>query len=388
MFKIIRTEEEFNAIKADWDRFTDNNSDSNVFLSHDWIASWIKYFLKGKKGRQLFIIAEYDDNEGTIKSIAPFYIDVFFLVFKCLRFISDDYSDYLGIAADNTGAIFNMLDEINSYLNVKRGGYKEIKEINKKEENGFRADMIYLKQVSEEQSGKILKYEKDKLHLTRKSGGDCYYALLPHTVEKYLEGFNSKQRYNILKRVKTAEKKAVQYISISIKNGDGNNIDYYLEEFFKLHQKRWNKKGKRGVFHNNKINAFFKSLFTALYNNGILNLSFLKYNDRLIAASACFDIKDKRQVYLPGFDPEYSFLQPGIVLTYYNIREAISLNCKEFDFLKGSEDYKRRFLAVKRANYKIYIYKTKIIYPIFKLNLFLKNEFFPKIKNIFICKYE
>ena len=382
MFKIIRTEEEFNRVKADWDSFILKNSASNVFLSHDWVAKWITYFVKGKKGRQLFIIAEYDDNEGTIKSVAPFYIDVFFIVFKCLRFISDDYSDYLGIAANDTGAVFNMLNEINSYLNVKRSGYKEI---NKKEKNRFRADIIYLKQVSEEQSGKILKYEKDKLHLTSKSSGDCYYALLPHTVEEYLERFNSKQRYNILKRVKTAEKKSVQYISVSIKNSNNgnNNFDYYLDEFFKLHQKRWNEKGKQGVFHNNKINAFFKSLFTALYNNGILNLSFLKYNDRLIAASACFDIKDKRQVYLPGFDPEYSFLQPGIVLTYYNIREAISLNYKEFDFLKGSEDYKRRFLAVKRANYKIYIYKYKIIYKVFKLNLFLKQELFSKIRSIF-----
>lgn len=382
MFKIIRTEEEFNRVKADWDSFILKNSASNVFLSHDWVAKWITYFVKGKKGRQLFIIAEYDDNEGTIKSVAPFYIDVFFIVFKCLRFISDDYSDYLGIAANDNGAVFNMLNEINSYLNVKRSGYKEI---NKKEKNRFRADIIYLKQVSEEQSGKILKYEKDKLHLTSKSSGDCYYALLPHTVEEYLERFNSKQRYNILKRVKTAEKKSVQYISVSIKNSNNgnNNFDYYLDEFFKLHQKRWNEKGKQGVFHNNKINAFFKSLFTALYNNGILNLSFLKYNDRLIAASACFDIKDKRQVYLPGFDPEYSFLQPGIVLTYYNIREAISLNYKEFDFLKGSEDYKRRFLAVKRANYKIYIYKYKIIYKVFKLNLFLKQELFSKIRSIF-----
>ncbi len=386
MFKIIRTEEEFNAIKADWDSFIDENSASNVFLSHNWIASWIAYFLNGKRGRQLFIIVEYDDNGNTIKSIAPFYIDVFFLVFKCLRFISDDYSDYLGIPVNNT--LFNILDEINSYLNTKYSGFKEIR---KKGKNRFRADIIYLKQVSEEQNGKILKYGKDKFNLTNKSGGDCYYVPLPHTIKEYMEGFNSKQRYNILKRVKDAEKEDIRYISISIKTGNDSNIDHnnmdhldhYLEEFFNLHQKRWNKKGKQGVFHNDNIKAFFVNLFTVLYDNGILNLSFLKYNDKLIAGSACFDIKDKRQVYLPGFDPEYSFLQPGIVLTYYNIREAISLNYKEFDFLKGSEDYKRRFLAIKRTNYKIYLYKTEIIYLIFKLNLFLKNELFPKIKNFF-----
>ncbi len=112
-------------------------------------------------------------------------------------------------------------------------------------------------------------------------------------------------------------------------------------------------------------------------------MSFLEYNGKLIAGAACFDFKNTRQVYLPGFDPEYSYLHPGIVLTYHNINEAILSGYKEFDFLKGSEDYKKRFLAIKRANYKIYLYKAKVIYMIFKLNLFLKNELFPKIKNIF-----
>lgn len=391
MFKIIGTEEEFNAIKSDWDDFIYKNSVSNVFLSHDWIASWIISFLKRKRGKRLFIIVEYDEKNNEIKSIAPFYIEDFFFIFKCLRFISDDYSDYLGILTADF-SIKNVLAEIHSHIKANSGRKKKLSGIN----------IVYLKQVSEEQKDKIVEYKnetqvqrsplrqtsKDRLHLVNKSSGDCYYIDLPGSIEEYIKGFNSKQRYNILKRVKNAEKEGIRYVAISIKNGSDNNIDYYLEEFFKLHQKRWHDKSRSGVFHNDKIKTFFKNLFTVLYNNGILNLSFLKYNEKLIAASACFDVKDKRQVYLPGFNPEYSFLHPGIVLTYYNIREAVLLNYKEFDFLKGSEDYKKRFLGIKRANYKIYLYKTKIIYPIFKLNLFLKNEFFPKIKSIFIYKYE
>lgn len=389
MLRIISTEEELNAIKAEWDGFIHKDSISDkygAFLSYDWTALWVGSFLKGKRGRRLFAIVEYDDARNEIKSIAPFYIEKFFIIFKCLRFISDDYSDYLGIL-NSGGGIENILEEINFLLTA-----------------GSKADIAYLKQISKEQREEILEYEdgfrkvgsstkhrralgvpasKVGLNFTGKSSGDCYYINLPDSMDSYINGFNSKQRYNILKRVKNAEKKGVEYVNVSVHNRDDNNLDHYLEEFFTLHQKRWNSKGKKGVFHDDKSKYFFKKLFTVLYHNGILSLSFLKYDEKPVAASVCFDVGDKRQVYLPGFSPEYSFLHPGIVLTYYNIKEAILLNYKEFDFLKGPEDYKKRFLGKKRENYKIYLYKTTFIYWMFKLNLFLKNELFPKIKNIF-----
>lgn len=378
MIKIIRDKSGFKAIRHDWDCFIEKNGYfARVFLSYDWLSMWISYFLTGNSGKKLFIITECDDETGEIKAIAPFYIERFFFFFKCLRFISDDYSDYLGILS--TDKISDILKETCGHLGA--GFLDESK-----------ADLIYLKQVSDSL--------KDEINLNIgglkntsifiKPSGDCYYIDMHANgilkLEDYLKKFNSKQRYNILKRVKNAEKKGVKYISVNAANekpSEDFNFEYYIKEFFNLHQKRWNKKGKEGVFSSNKIKLFFQDLFEALYKKGILDLSFLKYGDKLIAGAVCFDFERKRQVYLPGFDPEYSYLHPGIVLTYNNINEAILSGCKEFDFLKGSEDYKKRFLAVKRKNFKIYIYKKKIIYLLFKLNIFLKNEIVLNVKRIF-----
>ncbi|MHB1546428.1 MAG: GNAT family N-acetyltransferase, partial [bacterium] len=90
----------------------------------------------------------------------------------------------------------------------------------------------------------------------------------------------------------------------------------------------------------------------------------------------------KRQVYLPGFDTKYSSYHPGIVLTYYIIEEAIAEKYEEFDFLKGGEEYKQRFGAVKRENYKLYLYKNKIVYYIYKINLFIEKEIKEKLKDL------
>ena len=63
-----------------------------------------------------------------------------------------------------------------------------------------------------------------------------------------MKRFNSKQRYNILKRAEKAESVNIKYIASSSANIDKSLFMKYLNIFFELHQRRWKNKGKRGVF--------------------------------------------------------------------------------------------------------------------------------------------
>ncbi len=364
MVKIIKNIEDLKNLKNEWNILLKESQNDNVFLTYDWVYLWVKYFLNSKRINRLFIICIYDEN-GKIEAIAPFFIKKFFVFFNVLMFISYDFSDYLGIIIDKQANQKNIIAKI---FNIIEGS--DI------------ANIIFLKQISESLLENINKNKQTAYFLQCKESGDTYYIKLTDGIDKYIKQFNSKQRYNILSRVEKAEKKSIEYVKSE--NADNSLLDLFIDNFFKLHQKRWNEKGHSGVFRNNKIKSFFKEVFISFFKNNILALSFLKYNNEFISAAVCFDYAEKRQVYLPGFDTKYSNLYPGIVLTYYNIKEAIGKNYSEFDFLKGDEDYKKRFLGIKRKNYKLYLYKSKFIFFIFRLSLFFNNGIKAKIKEYFL----
>jgi len=393
MVKIIRSIKELQKIESEWNSLAESSPNENVFMSFDWNFLWIKYFLRRKD--RLFIIAVYNDaNENELEALAPFFLKRFCLFFKSLMFVSGDYSDYLNIIVKKGADKERIYSEIFGEI-IKNNG----------------ADMIYLRQVSAELLNGVKKNVSEHfgLKLNYKESGGCYYFNLPDSIDAYMMRFNSKQRYNILSRVEKAEKNNIRFIGSS--DFDKSLFKEYLNYFFGLHQKRWNDKGKKGVFYNKKIKFFFTDLFTVLYNKNKIALSFLAFDKeaggggghsggggigngsggggigsigskKIISSAVCFDSGNKRQVYLPGFDPEYSNFHPGIVLTYYIIKEAIGCKFEEFDFLKGGEEYKQRFGAVKRENYKLYSYKNKIIYYIFKFSLFIENEIKEKLKDL------
>jgi hypothetical protein len=447
MIKIIRNIKELENLKDEWNTLLQESRNNNVFLTYDWIYLWIKYFLDGGRRSSLFIVCSYDKN-NKIEAIAPFFIKRFFLFFNAVMFISHDFSDYLDIiihkqsnSEDIVAKILNAIKEnhianiiflkqvsellleninninktnnINDVNNVNNAtkitntnntnninNTIKITNVNNVNNVSDATNIVHTTRITNITNttnttnttniakltniNKINndKYEQTAYSLTYKESGDCYYIKLPDRIDEYMKQFNSKQRYNILSRVEKAKKQSVEYISSE--KIDNDSLDLLLDNFFRLHQKRWNEKGQGGVFSNSKIKSFFKEIFGSLFKKNMLALSFLKYNNEFISAAICFDYAGSRQVYLPGFDTKYSNLYPGIVLTYYNIREAIDKKYLEFDFLKGGEEYKKRFLGIKRKNYKLYLYKSKFIFYIFKLSLFFNNEVKNKTKEYFL----
>ena len=371
MIKIIQNINELESIESEWNDLFEESSGSNVFQSFDWNYIWLKHFLR--KNDNIFIIAVYNDKEnGKLEAIAPFFIRRFFLFLKSLMFISYDYSDYLDIIIRKNCDKEKIYVEIFNTVLLKNK-FNKI------------ADIIYLKQVSKKTLSLISEYLQKikKISLNFKESGSCYYFNLPDNIEDYMKRFNSKQRYNILKRVEKAEDDNIKYSACSSVNTEQSLFEKYLNIFFELHQKRWQGKGKRGVFYNDDIKSFFKELFISLFNKNRITLSTLKINDgNIIASAVCFDYADKKQIYLPGFDTAYSGYHPGIVLIYNDIKESINKKYKELDFLKGGEEYKQRFGAIKRENYKLYLYKNKIYFYIYKINIFFENEVKEKTVNI------
>jgi len=179
-----------------------------------------------------------------------------------------------------------------------------------------------------------------------------------------------------LKRIQKNGKDIINYVEYSNENSlSGDNFDIYelIKNFINLHQKRWRDKGKSGIFRQNNVRIYFIDLFKTLYESNLMHLSFLRYGNEDIAGALTFEYCNKRELYLISLNPDYSKLHPGILLVYFNIESAIKTALKKFDFLRGDEDYKKKFFAVKRVNFDIYLYKNKVYYYLFKADMLIKK---------------
>jgi len=105
-------------------------------------------------------------------------------------------------------------------------------------------------------------------------------------------------------------------------------------------------------FLSKEMRSFFSELIKTFYP-GQLSLSFLENGAFKIAASLTFLFKDEVLLYNSGFDPQYSYLSPGLVLKAYLIRKSIEEGKKRFDFLRGGEKYKYDLGGKERKLYKV-----------------------------------
>jgi CelD/BcsL family acetyltransferase involved in cellulose biosynthesis len=71
-----------------------------------------------------------------------------------------------------------------------------------------------------------------------------------------------------------------------------------------------------------------------------LRLNILELNTTAVAATICLDYKDIVYLYNSGYDPKFSWLSVGLISKAMCIQDSIQRGKKQFDFLKGDEQYK------------------------------------------------
>ena len=79
-----------------------------------------------------------------------------------------------------------------------------------------------------------------------------------------------------------------------------------------------------------------------------------------IAAIFAFQYRDKLLYYQAGYDPAYSKYSPGLTLMALVIEYAISKGLKEYDFLRGDEEYKWKWTNDYRMTISFSIFQQKL----------------------------
>ena len=170
---------------------------------------------------------------------------------------------------------------------------------------------------------------------------------LPSTWEDFLERLSAKERHELRRKIRRIEREGpCEWTRIT----DFHSVEEKIGLFLDLHRKSRRDKSE---FMSAKMESYFRDLGKGLLAKGWLDLSFLKFQEKEIAAFFSFDFGDTKYVYNSGYDPLFSWYSPGIVLSAFCIRGAIEKGLKGFNFLRGREDYKYHLGGREEINYRL-----------------------------------
>lgn len=157
---------------------------------------------------------------------------------------------------------------------------------------------------------------------------------LPAEIDEYLAALDGKHRHEIRRKARRFEE---MFGEPGLRRDDSG-----FEVFVEMHRAA---PGDKGEFMTDAMEAFFRDL---LKIPGASVDLLVGGAGSPVAAAFGFEDGDGYYLYNSSFDPAAAAASPGIVLCDTLIGSAVAAGKSRFDFLKGTEEYKRRFGARPR----------------------------------------
>lgn len=329
-----RSPEAFRALAPQWNALLRRSRSDSVFLTWEWISTWWEVF--GTRFRLLLLTAE--DPPGTLIGIAPLMVGVrrsaTGLPFRALMLIgqqADTLAEYLDwiIAPGREAEVATAF-----YATLRRDLASEW-------------DFLFFERVlTTSPNLPILEREASsrRFPARRERPLPSPYTVLPSSWEALLaqksRNFRS-QWNNSWNRLRAAGEVRFEYA------GAGLPIEQALEEVARLHRERWGSRSRS--FSTDEYLAFHRRLAARFHDNGWLLLVVLTLDGKHIAARYDFVYGDKLWCIQGGWSPAFADQRVGMLLTGTVIRWGIERGLREYDFLGGEADYKRRWATGERT---------------------------------------
>lgn len=326
----IKTARGLVAIGEEWRQFQTDCAFLSPFHTWEWNALWWQYFGHYKSLR-LLLFREPETKK--LCGVAPLYVSRHRgLPLRRLTWLGNGHSDYLGILA-----LPNYQDRvINSFkhylTHTMRGwDYADLPQ------QRFDSPLLHSR-CSSNLVQEILPQEP------------CPSLMLPTSWEVLLKQLGKKMRSNLgyYDRLLLRTHADVEY-SLATEE----TLEAGMTALFDLHQRRWNARWLPGVLGKPRVQRFHRDVAHLFLERGWLRLHLLSIEGVVRAVLYCFSLQGRTFYYLGGFDPDLSRLSIGTLLNARAIQYAIEEGDTEFDFLRGNESYKYRWLPEVHTNQQV-----------------------------------
>jgi CelD/BcsL family acetyltransferase involved in cellulose biosynthesis len=308
---------------AEWQALVDRAPEATVFQSWEWIATFWKHRGRG----QLFVLVARE--AGRMVGILPLAIARYRgLPLRRVSFLGAPLSDYqdliseAGRAAECAGAFFAHLRE-----------------------HAARWDLVDLADVREDSA--LAQMQMPGLIVAPHR--ICPFLALPASWENYQQTLGRNLRGNLGRKRRQLEAR----LGARFDTVPAGEIEPALETLYRLHNRRWRRRGLAGAFAAEGVRSFHREVAPLLAARGWLRLHRLQAGGATRAVLYCFGHRGRVYYYLGGFDLALSNYGPGNLLLAHAIAQAIDEGAAELDFLRGDEHYKFEWGARERRTVRL-----------------------------------
>ena len=322
----------FQPLRDDWNRLVDQSARPTVFLSWEWLHAWWTHFGAGNTLHLLVV----RDKGDVVVGIGPFCIErtTGFLPSRVLRFlgarrVGSDYLDVLaapGLERDVSAAILGALREGRAAWD-----FAELSDL--------LDDSVALRHLGD-------KARETRCAVGISAGEYCPYLPLAPTREEYFESLGRSKR----SRLKRA-KRATEGIGCTYRLAETREtLGPALDELFDLHTRRWAARGLPGNLGDPAVRAFHHMVARLLGHEGMVRIYTLEREGRAVASDYVLQRGKTVYFYQTAFDPDPALepYSPGYTLLAHCLEDSIERGAREFDFLRGREEYKVRWTSEAR----------------------------------------
>ncbi len=341
-------EGEFGRMRQEWNSLLERSVTNEIFLLWEWMYSWWDVFKNGS--RELYLLRGRNSRGETI-GIAPFYLEkqrgFGNARSNTVRFCSsvETYPDHLDII---TTKVYeqSFAEAVLNYL-IRHEPEWDLIRLDGVHENAMIKK--YLASPGATQNGVLM---------TAIPSARCPYLAMENTFEDYIKSFSSKKRQTLLRKRKILldrEKARLKTV------GSDEEPEKHLQELFALHQERAMRKGIKTNFAGERLYRFHSRTTHYLLKEGKVLLAFLSKGFPPLVSYYCFKHNQKYYYFQAGLSDEGEKRSAGTVLFSLIIEHAFKEGSKEFDFLRGSEEYKFYWTKDYRKDYSLIVRKDNLV---------------------------
>lgn len=332
--RTIHDDDGFERLRNEWARLYKEINCTEAFLTWEWLFAWWKYY---KADNKLWIVIAC--RNGKLKGIAPLMLTKkrrYGLEFRALVNLGGPDADISGFIlqegdCETAGAIFDYLINYSPYWDLLH--FYELPVL------GITAQTLV--ESSRRGGCWILEKTEPHYHLSIETDWKMYFEELPHNLRGYL-------RHHIEKVVKKGT------LRFEIYNGENLKWDHFLTIF------EINKQGKFPYLYQSESEyGFIRELFNLAQGQDWIEVDILYFNDTPVAFNYGFSMDGRHEGWRMAYDKAFSKLGVGKILSMHLIESLFNRGFREFDFLRGLEEYKQEWLPREREYAEIRVVPGK-----------------------------
>ena len=339
--RVVSDPKEFESLAEIWNSLLQKCPHENsIYLTHEWLLAWWKHF--GDDKRLNILLVEKAQQVVAIVPLMKVQYRAVLIKLHVLETIGSVNCNYVGLflPENRQEAIATLFDYLGEEL--------------KKSKLILRLPLVpddcqFVKQLRKHAvqfwNGLVMQEGARTL---------APYISLTATWEEYFHSLNPKRRRHLRWARKSLEKSHIvefrEYTAGPLRKG--------LSEFFDLHQRRWRSVNIRSPFSDPEMREFYKDIADTFFKKKWLHFTFLCVDNKIVSAIYGFIYNGKFYATTAARDISYSKYSVGHLHYAYLIKEAISKNLREFDFLRGDEPYKFNWTKSARIYTQVIVIKN------------------------------